>query len=287
MARAHREQNRRSWNAVTPAHNSHKPSQARQFSRRGFSTLFPEERALLGRLRGRRLVHLLCNCGQDSLCLARLGARVTGVDISDEAVTHAQRLSADTSITATFVRSDVFDWLEKTPDRFEVAFASYGVLGWLDDLRRWMRGVHRVLAPKGRLVLVDFHPAALVYEDDWTPTFAYSTDGAAEPLPSGVSDYVAASRSGLVPWGYREGVRSFRNPQKAYWYAWGLADVVTAVLEAGLELTDLREWPFSNGARMFRDMRSAPGRRFFPPKSAPQLPQLFGLVARRRAAMRR
>src|SRR5881394_2546580 len=103
------ERNRRSWNEATRAHNSHKHDQAGHL-RAGGSTLFPEERELLGELSGRALVHLQCNSGQDTLSLARLGARVTGVDISDEAVTFAQRLSEDSGLAGKFERADIYDW---------------------------------------------------------------------------------------------------------------------------------------------------------------------------------
>lgn len=87
-----REQNRRSWNAVVGAHDSHRGNLA-DFLRSGGSTLFPEELGLLGDVYGRTLAHLMCNSGGDSLSLARLGARVTGVDISDQAVSSARELS--------------------------------------------------------------------------------------------------------------------------------------------------------------------------------------------------
>ena len=86
------EANRLSWNAATVAHNSHKGDQA-AFFRKGGSTLFPEEARLLGDVKGLSVLHLQCNAGQDSLSIARLGAEVTGVDISDEAVDFATRLS--------------------------------------------------------------------------------------------------------------------------------------------------------------------------------------------------
>ena len=79
------ERNRLSWNAATQAHNSHKRDQA-GFLRRGGSTLYKEEIELLGDVTGLSLVHLQCNSGQDTLSWAARGARVTGVDISDEAI---------------------------------------------------------------------------------------------------------------------------------------------------------------------------------------------------------
>src|SRR4051812_10965825 len=98
------EENRVAWNAATEAHNSHKVDQA-GFFREGGSTLFPEEVELLGDIAGLSLVHLQCNAGQDTLSLARLGATVTGVDISDTAIDFARQLSADSGVPATFVRS--------------------------------------------------------------------------------------------------------------------------------------------------------------------------------------
>src|SRR3954468_13117062 len=123
------EANRRAWNQATEAHNSHKADQA-AFLRAGGSTLFPEEVGLLGDLTGRSLLHLQCNAGQDTLSLARLGATVTGVDISDTAVAFARQLAADAGIPATFERADIFDWLATTSTSYDVIFVSYGALVW-------------------------------------------------------------------------------------------------------------------------------------------------------------
>ena len=87
-----REQNRRSWDAVVGAHDSHRGDLA-AFLRGDGSMLFPEERRLLGDLAGKTLVHLQCNSGGDTLSLALLGAEVTGVDISDGAISSAHALS--------------------------------------------------------------------------------------------------------------------------------------------------------------------------------------------------
>lgn len=92
------------------------------------------------------------------MSLVARGAIATGVDISDEAIAFAKRLSADSGLPATFERADVYDWLESAPGAFDRVFSSYGVLGWLSDLPRWARGIAQVLAPGGRFVLLEFHP---------------------------------------------------------------------------------------------------------------------------------
>ena len=151
------EQNRLSWNAATARHNLHKGDQAK-FFRDGGNTLRSEETQLFGDITGKSLVHLQCNSGQDTLSIARhLGAEVTGVDISDEAIDFAQKLSAESGIPARFERADVFDWCER-PDapQFDLAFVSYGTVTWLNDLGRWGRGIANILKPGGRLVFIDY-----------------------------------------------------------------------------------------------------------------------------------
>nr|MBA3585591.1 class I SAM-dependent methyltransferase [Gemmatimonadota bacterium] len=131
-----RAQNRRSWNAVVGAHDSHRGDLA-GFLKAGGSTLFPEESRLLGDPSGKTVAHLQCNSGGDTLSLAGLGADVTGVDLSDEAVLSARNLSEESGLPARFVRADVYDWLAETAkgeERFDVVFASYGVVCWLPDL---------------------------------------------------------------------------------------------------------------------------------------------------------
>jgi SAM-dependent methyltransferase len=284
MKRELHEQNRRAWNAATVAHNSHKGDQA-AFFRAGGSTLFSEEIELLGDVAGRSLVHLQCNAGQDTLSIARLGADATGVDISDEAIGFARRLSEESGIAARFERADVFDWLEaagREGRRFDVAFVSYGALVWLSELGAWARGVAGVLAPGGRLVVMENHPLLHTLDYDMRFAYPYSSGGAGTVFDEGIGDYVAMSGEALTHGAeYHEGVVDFVNPHPSVEFNWGLADVVTAVLDAGLVLETLREYPYTNGYKAFREMTSLPGRRFGLPEGVSNLPLMFGLVARK------
>jgi SAM-dependent methyltransferase len=277
-----REQNRLSWNAVVGAHDSHRGDLA-EFLGEGGSTLFPEERALLGDLNGKTLAHLQCNSGGDALSLALLGASVTGVDISDEAISSARQLSSKSGITADFVRADVYDWLAATAreegPRFDVVYGSYGVVCWLPDLRTWAEGIASILRPGGRFVIVDFHPTAMMFDEHWNHAHAYYSGG--EPLAedNGVGDYVAEAGGGLTPAGFVEGVRDFDNPQRCHLFRWGLGEVVTAVAGAGLRITILQEYPYSNGERHFAEMRELPEGRMVSPKSVPAVPLMYGICA--------
>ncbi|MFL5732985.1 MAG: class I SAM-dependent methyltransferase [Chloroflexia bacterium] len=275
------EENRQAWNEATPVHNSHKRDQA-GFLGGGGSTLFPEEVELLRDIGGLSLVHLQCNAGQDTLSLAHLGAKVTGVDISDSAIEFARQLSEESGIPATFYRSDVYDWLAEAAGRgeqFDIAFGSYGFLAWLSDIGAWARGVASILKPGGRLVFVEFHPASMMFDHDWTLKYPYFANGGVITWEEGIHDYVAASGEGLAPSGYVEGVKDFRNPYKSHEFQWSLGEIVTALLDAGLSIRVFKEYPYSNGCKLFDGMRELPGNRMVPPESAPNVPLMFGIVA--------
>jgi SAM-dependent methyltransferase len=276
-----REQNRLSWNGVVGAHDSHRGDLA-GFLRAGGSTLFPEELELLGDLEGKALAHLQCNSGGDSLSLAVRGATVTGVDISDAAISSARRLSKQAGIPAGFERADVYDWLEETARagrRFDTVFSSYGVVCWLPDLDTWARGIAAVLTGGGRFVLVDFHPANGMFDESWEHARAYPSGGERLFLEEGVGDYVAESEGGLTPAGFAEGARDFENLHHSHLFRWGLGEVVTALAAAGLRIATLNEYLYVNGERPFSGMRELPGRRMVPPERVPAFPLMYGISA--------
>lgn len=280
----HREQNRRSWNAVVRTHDSHRGDLA-GYLLGGGSTLFPEELDLLGNLRGKTLAHLQCGSGGDALSLASLGAVVTGVDISDAAISSARVLSSEAGIPADFVRADVLDWLEEAAnaDRiFDAVFSSYGVVCWIPDLDAWARSITSVLRPGGRFVLVDFHPAADVLDERWSLARDYPSGGEPLLLEEGVGDYVGESGGGLTPAGFVEGAGGFENPHGCYLFRWGLGEVVTALAGVGLTITTLKEYPYANGERHFAGMRELPGCRMVPPEGTPAVPLMYGIRAERR-----
>lgn len=266
---------RRSWNIATRNHNSHKGDQA-AILRAGRDVLFPEELELLGPLEGLTVAHLQCNSGQDSLGLARRGARVTGIDFSDEAISFARKLSADSGIAADFIEAEIIEWLSTTELRFDVAFTSYGTTGWLRDLDAWARGVARILKPSGRFVYVEFHP--LTYSVK--PDFSLRGDDyfATEPFRDPVKDYVAASGVGLAAVTRGDTVE---NTVPAVSWQHGLGEVITALAKAGLVIELVREWPYSNGDRPISSLIDLGERRWGWPPGVARVPLMFGVTARR------
>ena len=269
------DETRRSWNVATRNHNAHKGDQA-AFFRAGGDVLFSEELELLGPLQGRDVVHLQCNAGQDSLSLAQHGARVTGVDFADEAIAFARQMSVDSGVAATFVESEIITWLEGTPERFDLAFTSYGTTPWLADLDAWARGVERVLRPGGALVYVEFHPLI------WSLGQGLDLRGddyfAETPFLEPVGDYVAASGAAL---GAQTIGSTTPNTIPATSYQRSLGDIVTAIVQAGLRLEVLREHGHSNGLRYSERFVALEGRRFALPPEVARVPLMFSLRARK------
>ena len=280
--RALHEQNRLSWNEATKAHNSHKADQA-AFFRAGGNKLDAEEIELLGDLKGKAVLHLQCNAGQDTLSIKQLGAEsVTGVDISDEAVAFATDLSADSGVSAAFHRADVYDWLEQRAvgdERWDIVFCSYGAIIWLSDLSLWARGIASVLKRGGRFVTVEFHPIEMMFDEEMRHALPYSTHGRAMTWDEGIEDYVGLSGPGLAASGWLDGVPDFQNPHPAHEFAWGTAEIITALVDAGLVLEHFREYDYCNGYRPFKEMKDLGGRRWTVPDGVPAFPMMYSIAA--------
>lgn len=280
MPNAQHETNRASWNAATARHLTHRDDgEVLARLREGEPILFPEELTLLGDLRGRRVLHLQCNDGIDTLALAREGAaEVVGVDISDVAVETAARRALASGLPVRIERADVLDWMVAAAargERFDRVFASYGALCWIADLDAWMRGAASLLAPGGRVVVVEFHPLFMVFEPGWVIERSYFGSRDGWHWEEGVQDYV----------GYLEedpaaaaAARAWVNPSACVEFQWTVADIVTAVLGAGLTLEALREYPYANGWQPFPEMRGDDQRRFHPPAGR-ELPMMVAVAA--------
>ena len=155
MDTSYLEKNRQLWNARVKSHLDSGFYDLQSF-REGKSSLNTPELRLLGNVRGKSILHLQCHFGQDSLSLARMGATVTGVDLSDEAVTSAQKLATELNLPARFICCDVYDTRKVLNEQFDLVFSSYGTIGWLPDLKPWAAVVASSLKPGGRLYLLSF-----------------------------------------------------------------------------------------------------------------------------------
>jgi SAM-dependent methyltransferase len=211
--------------------------------RAGDARLNAIEEAELGAVAGRRVLHLQCHFGRDSLILAQRGAVVTGLDFSAPAIARARDLAAELGLAdrARFVESDLHAAREAVPEpaAFDLVYVTWGAINWLPDIRLWAEIVAWFLKPGGALYLVEGHPAALVLDDQG-------------PRHDAMPGW-------YVPYFQREPVieddpRDYADPSarlaNARTYTWlhPLGAIVTALLDAGLTLRFLHEhdavpWP--------------------------------------------
>src|SRR6185295_1350761 len=125
----------------------------------GEDVLYPIEAAEIGDVSGLKVLHLQCHIGLDTLCLARRGARVTGLDFSAAALRHARGFANDAGIEARFVHGEVYDAAVLCGTDFDLVYATWGTISWLPDIRRWGAVVAALLKPGGALYFADQHPS--------------------------------------------------------------------------------------------------------------------------------
>ena len=129
--------NRDLWNEITPIHVASEFYDVEGFKNGRNRLFYPVEFEEVGDVTGKSLSHLQCHFGMDTLTWARRGAKVTGVDFSDEAIKKARSLSAELGIPADFICSDIYELPQKLDKKFDIVYTSGGVLTWLPDLGKW------------------------------------------------------------------------------------------------------------------------------------------------------
>lgn len=159
------EANRRLWEMWTRVNLDSELYDVEGFAAGRGRDLDPIARAGPGEVRGKRLLHLQCHFGMDTIRWARHGAAVTGADFSEPAIAAARALAARMGVAATFVHSDLYDLPSRLSGRFDVVFTSHGVLGWLPDLERWAQVIAHFLAPGGLFYIVEAHPFLQLFDD--------------------------------------------------------------------------------------------------------------------------
>jgi SAM-dependent methyltransferase len=231
----YRAANRANWDERVPAHVASPDYAVRDFlaDPAFLSGVVRFDMPLLGDVTGLRGVHLQCHIGTDTVSLARLGARMTGLDFSAPAVAAARELAAAAGADATFVQADVYEAADVLGrGGFDLVYTGIGALCWLPDVRRWARVVAGLLCPGGRLFLRESHPMLWALDDgragDDLLVVRYPYFETPGPLTFEYEGtYVATDAV-------------FENKVSHSWNH-GLGEIVTALLDAGLAVTGLAE----------------------------------------------
>ncbi|MDP2189118.1 MAG: class I SAM-dependent methyltransferase [Sphingobacteriaceae bacterium] len=183
----------------------------------------------MGDVTGQSILHLQCHFGQDSLSLARLGAQVTGVDLSNQAIAHAQRLAGELQSDVRFICCDVYELPQQLNEQFDVVFTSYGTIGWLPDLDRWAQTIAHFLKPGGKLVFVEFHPVVWMFSNDFKSIVYryFKSDPIVETETGSYADTHAPVQLTSVTWNH------------------GLGEVMSSLLRLRLQITHFEEFDYS------------------------------------------
>jgi len=220
--------NRQSWNNRVDVHVQSAFYDNERFLQ-GKSSLNSIELELLGDVTGKSILHLQCHFGQDSISLARMGASVTAVDLSDKAIEKGRLFAEQVGVAVDFVCCDIYDLPDHLDRQFDIVFTSYGTIGWLPDLGRWGTVVSRFLKSGGKFVFVEFHPVVWVFDDDFERiTYPYSGSEPFIETQSGTyADRDASIETQYVCWNH------------------GIGNVLQALISAGLELISFEEFDYS------------------------------------------
>jgi len=225
--------NKSLWNQRTAVHKDSSFYNLAGF-KNGETVLTPIELNELGDVKGKTMLHLQCHFGMDSLNWARLGAAVTGVDLSDEAIKEARQLNDDPSINsgglkAKFICCNVYDLKEHLDEKFDIVFTSYGTIGWLPDLDKWAELIAHYLKPGGIFYMADFHPVVWMFDDEFTHIKYYYDNReliVMENMPTYTGD---------------------TNAIQGKEYSWNhsISEILNALIKAGLKIELFNEHNFS------------------------------------------
>ncbi len=261
------EANRRHWDEIVPIHATSEFYDVEGF-RMGRLTLGSVEQEELGDVRGKSLLHLQCHFGLDTLSWARKGALVTGIDFSPHAIETAQALAREAGIDARFLVSDLYGLPERLDGQFDIVFTSKGVLCWLPDIEGWARVAEHFVRPGGTFYMVEFHPFAQVFDDapkgrDLRVRYRYFHTDEPERFEE---DGTYADLSAHV------------ESQVTYEWRHTLGDVVSALVDAGLRIEFLHEFPFCT-FQLFPFMEPIDGRNMRLTKHDGSIPLLYSIKA--------
>jgi 2-polyprenyl-3-methyl-5-hydroxy-6-metoxy-1,4-benzoquinol methylase len=253
--------NKKSWNDRVAVHLESTFYDNESFIK-GADSLKEIERALLPDLKGKKVLHLQCHFGQDTISLARAGAIATGLDFSEKAIETAQNLSKQIGVEATFVCGDLYQTPELISEQFDIVFTSYGTIGWLPDLDKWAAVIEKMLKPGGVFILVEFHPVLWMFDNDF-----------------GFVEYNYFNEKPIIE--SITGTYANKNDQQTHeTISWNhsLDEVIGSLLKKNLLIDSFREYDYSP-YNCFNGMNEVSPGRFQIAKMGNKLPMVYSIRA--------
>jgi 2-polyprenyl-3-methyl-5-hydroxy-6-metoxy-1,4-benzoquinol methylase len=220
--------NKKSWNSRVDTHVSSEFYDMENFLN-GKNSLKSIELELLGDLKGKKVLHLQCHFGQDSISMSRMGADVVGVDLSDKAIDKAKEIACKLNANTRFIQCDIYDLKNHLSEQFDIVFTSYGTIGWLPDMNRWADIVSHFLKPGGQFVFVEFHPVVWMFDDEFEKVAYnyFNVEAIIENETGTYADRTAKIEQSYMMWNH------------------DLGEVLTSLISSGLGIKQFQEFDYS------------------------------------------
>ncbi len=183
----------------------------------------------LGDISGKKVIHLQCNTGADTISLARMGAKVTGVDLVPEKIHYANKLAEDFNIDATFIEADIMKFKEIHDEKYDIVFTTEGAIGWLPDLKKWGETVRHLLKDDGFVYVNDGHPFFMALDEEKLTEnkveIKYPYFGKVPDKDDSIGGYASEPKEAT-----------------SYFWMYTISDIINALSEAGLVIEFFNEF---------------------------------------------
>lgn len=256
--------NKQTWNNKVAVHVASEFYDMKSFLD-GKNSVPKIDMTLLGDIKKKTILHLQCHFGQDTLSLERLGAKCTGIDLSDKAIEKAQELNIKLGLKAKFICCDVYDSPNHLDEKFDVVYTSYGTIGWLPDLDKWAKVISHFLKPNGKLVFVEFHPIVWMFDNDFK-FIQYSYFNTQEIIEEETGTYAD---------------RNVKIEYKTITWNHPLSEVFQALLNNGMQIEHFEEYNYSN-YNCFNDTEEFEKGKYRIKSLEDKIPMMYSIVGRKK-----
>lgn len=259
--------NQANWDDRAPIHASSSTYDIGRFidNPEHIGSVVDFDRSRLGDLSGVEIVHLQCHIGTDTISLARLGAKATGLDFSARSLAVARELSAACGTAVEFVESNVYDAVETLGRSYDYVYTGVGAINWLPDLDRWAEVVTTLLKDGGRFFMREGHPGVMpLEEEEGRLVFRYPYFHT-EPIEWNDAET------------YADGVGEITHTRQYEWNH-SISKVVNALIGHGMVIDRIDEYD-SLEWQLVPMMKEIDGRFYLPEDLRDKIPLMYSIAA--------
>lgn len=222
----------------------------------------------VGPVEGKKLLHMQCHLGTESVNWARLGAEVSGLDFSSSVIEQAKMLAEKCGVSIDYRQGDVYDVTKVFNDKtFDIVYVNIGSLHWLPDIERWGKAVASMLNEGGVLYVNEIHPFSSILGDreDNGMTVAFDYFNRGPVVWNDAGSYADTSAT---------------THDEHVIYDRPLSDIIMATINAGLTVELLSERQGQEYQQFEFQVQGDDGK-WYTPKELGVFPSTFSLRARK------